>query len=336
MKHSLRSISLTLAFFAFFAFGSAFAQGPNGSGTYYQAADGKKGKALKTALFKIIKSPKVVSYNSLQDKYKTTDRREDGKVWDMYSCTTNYNFSQCTGSYSKEGDMFNREHSFPKSWFGGKVSPMYSDIVHVVPCDGYVNNRRGHEPFGETDGDVYKSNKGFSKLGASKTPGYSGKVFEPNDIYKGDFARIYLYMATCYEDRISSWSCPMLAGNSYPAYKDWVIKMFLRWTANDPVSEKEINRNNAAYAVQKNRNPFVDYPGLEQYIWGDKQDVPFSYDNYDKPTGIYDIPTIEAPRIVRVYTISGTMVRTADSEANALDGLNKGIYIINGKKYVVN
>ena len=138
--------------------------------------------------------------------------------------------------------MFNREHSFPKSWFGGKVSPMYSDIVHVVPCDGYVNNRRGHEPFGETDGDVYKSNKGFSKLGASKTPGYSGKVFEPNDIYKGDFARIYLYMATCYEDRISSWSCPMLAGNSYPAYKDWVIKMFLRWTANDPVSEKEINR----------------------------------------------------------------------------------------------
>ena len=121
----------------------------------------------------------MVSYNSLQNQYKKTDRREDGKVWDMYSCTTNYNFSQCTGNYSVEGDMFNREHSFPKSWFGGKVSPMYSDIVHVVPCDGYVNNRRGHEPFGETDGDVYKSNKGFSKLGASKTPGYNGTVFEP-------------------------------------------------------------------------------------------------------------------------------------------------------------
>lgn len=154
MKHSLRSISLMLAFFAF---GSAFAQGPNGSGTYYKAADGKKGKALKTALFNIIKSPNVVSYNSLQNQYKKTDRREDGKVWDMYSCTTNYNFGQCTGSYKKEGDMFNREHSFPKSWFGGKVSPMYSDIVHVVPCDGYVNNRRGHEPFGETDGDKYGS-----------------------------------------------------------------------------------------------------------------------------------------------------------------------------------
>lgn len=103
-----------------------------------------------------------------------------------------------------------------------------------------------------------------------------------------------------------------------------------------PVSEKEINRNNAVYGIQKNRNPFVDYPGLEQYIWGNKQDVPFSYDNYDKPTGIYDIPTVEAQRIVRVYTISGTMVRTADSEANALDGLAKGMYIVNGKKYVVN
>ena len=78
--------------------GSAFAQGPNGSGTYYQAADGKKGKALKTALFKIIQNPKVASYKGLQECYKTTDRREDGKVWDMYSCTTNYNFSQCTGS----------------------------------------------------------------------------------------------------------------------------------------------------------------------------------------------------------------------------------------------
>lgn len=333
MKHSLRSISLTLAFFAF---SSAFAQGPNGSGTYYKAADGKKGKALKTALFNIIKSPNVVSYNSLQNQYKKTDRREDGKVWDMYSCTTNYNFSQCTGSYKKEGDMFNREHSFPKSWFGGKVSPMYSDIVHVVPCDGYVNNRRGHEPFGETDGDKYKSNKGFSKLGASKTPGYNGTVFEPNDVYKGDFARIYLYMATCYEDKVSNWSCPMLAGNKYPAYKEWAITMLLKWAANDPVSEKEINRNNAVYGIQKNRNPFVDYPGLEQYIWGDKQDVPFSYDNYDKPTGIYDIPTVEAPRIVRVYTISGTMVRTADSETNALDGLAKGMYIVNGKKYVVN
>ena len=110
----------------------------------------------------------------------------------------------------------------------------------------------------------------------------------------------------------------------------------MKWNEQDPVSQKEIDRNNAVYKHQNNRNPFIDHPELAEYIWGDKQDVPFSYDNYDKPTGIYDIPTVEAPRIVRVYTISGTMVRTADSEANALDGLAKGMYIVNGKKYVVN
>lgn len=314
-----------------------FAQGPNNSGTYYKSANGKKGKALKTALAKIIGNPDVTSYDGLLTAYRQTDCREDGKVWDMYSCTTNYNFSDCTGNYKREGDMYNREHSFPKSWFGGKKSPMYSDIVHVVPCDGYVNNRRGNDPFGETDGDVYTSNKDFSKYGTSKTPGYtSGNVFEPNDIYKGDFARIYMYMATCYEDKVASWSSPMLAGNSYPAYKDWAVTLLLKWAEQDPVSEKEVNRNNAAYKVQSNRNPFVDYPGLERYIWGDMQNVAFSYDNYEQPTAIITTTNNAAPRPVRIYTIGGTLVRTTTSDNDkALDGLAKGIYIVGGKKYVV-
>lgn len=145
MKLSLRKSLFAIAIFSFVG---AFAQGPNNSGTYYSAADGKKGKALKTALSKIIGNPKVTSYNGLISAYQKTDRRDDGKVWDMYSCTTNYNFNDNGGSFRKEGDGYNREHSFPKSWFGGKVSPMVSDIVHVVPTDGYVNGRRGHEPFG--------------------------------------------------------------------------------------------------------------------------------------------------------------------------------------------
>lgn len=131
MKLSLRKSLFAIALFSFVG---AFAQGPNNSGTYYSAADGKKGKALKTALSKIIGNPKVTSYNGLISAYQKTDRRDDGKVWDMYSCTTNYNFNDNTGNYKKEGDMYNREHSFPKSWFGGKVSPMVSDIVHVVPA----------------------------------------------------------------------------------------------------------------------------------------------------------------------------------------------------------
>lgn len=73
----------------------------------------------------------------------------------------------------------------------------------------------------------------------------------------------------------------MLAGNEYPAYTQWAIDMLLRWAANDPVSQKEIDRNNAVYKLQGNRNPYVDYPGLEQYVWGSKTDMAFSYDNYD-------------------------------------------------------
>ena len=267
------------------------AQGPNGTGTYYQSADGKKGSALKTAMSKIIVDHETLSYGKLWDAYYDTDRREDGSVWDMYS-TSRFKFgqNQC-GNYSDEGDCYNREHSMPKSWFND-ASPMYSDLMHIVPTDGYVNNRRGNYPFGETNRPTYTSNGDFSKLGPSSVSGYSGTVFEPNDEYKGDFARIYFYMVTCYEDRISSWHSDMLSGNKYPAFTTWALNMLLRWAAEDPVSQKEIDRNNAVYKWQGNRNPYVDYPGLEQYVWGEYTNKAFSYDNYEEPdiTGDPDDP----------------------------------------------
>ena len=132
-----------------------WAQGPNNSGTYYQAADGKKGKGLKTALHGVISKHKTISYDGLWSCYHTTDKRADGKLWDMYSNTTNYTIGgpEQGRSYSKEGDGYNREHSMPKSWFK-EAPPMKSDLVHVVPTDGYVNNRRGNDPFGETNGEI--------------------------------------------------------------------------------------------------------------------------------------------------------------------------------------
>jgi endonuclease I len=214
----------------------------------------------------------------------------------MYSNVTNYvpGGSDEGGTYSKEGDCYNREHSFPQSWFG-ESAPMKSDLFHVYPTDGYVNNRRSNYPFGETSGDTYKSANGFSKVGSCTYPGYTGTVFEPNDEYKGDLARVYFYMATCYEAYKTNagkerspldWDKSdktMLDGTIYPFFKEWAIKMLLRWAIEDPVSEKEINRNAAIFGRQKNRNPFVDYPGLEQYIWGSSTDVAFSYDNYIMP-----------------------------------------------------
>ena len=270
-----------------------FADAPNGSGTYYSAANGKKGAALKTALRGIIYNRTEKGYDYLWTFFNTYDVRSDGKIWDMYSNTTNYvpGGSAQGHNYQGEGDSYNREHSFPKSWFGGEEMPMYTDLHHMYPTDGFVNNKRSNYPFGTTNGEDYKSNGGFCKLGACTYSGYSGTVFEPADEYKGDFARTYFYMVTCYEEKLQDWYNgnadgvrATIDGSTYPAFTSWQKNMLLEWAAADPVSQKEIDRNNAIYTVQKNRNPFVDYPGLEQYIWGTNTDD-FDYDDYVIPEG---------------------------------------------------
>lgn len=318
--------------------GNAFAQGANGSGTYYLAADGKEGSELKTALCGIIYPHTQLKYADLWSAFYETDAREDGKVWDMYSGITDYTFgTDQTGSsgYKAEGDNYNREHSMPKSWFGGDVPPMYTDLVHLVPTDAYVNGKRANYPFGETDGEEYKSDGGFSKLGKSIVSGYTGTVFEPNDEYKGDFARIYFYMVTCYENEIAGWNSDMFDGSAYPAFTDWALSMLLEWAAQDPVSQKETDRNEAVCGLQGNRNPFIDYPGLEQYVWGTETGTSFSYDDYKGVTGITDVSADRKSGTVTVYGVSGTTVRGRVSRDKALSGLPKGVYIMNNRKYVV-
>ncbi len=258
------------------------AQAPAG---YYTVAEGKKDAALKTALYDIIGNPGVTSYKGLWTAFKDTDRRADGKVWDIYSNTTNYVFGtdQC-GNYSGEGDCYNREHSFPKSWFSD-ASPMYSDLYHLYASDGYTNGQRGNNAFGEVGSISWSSNNQFSKKGASNFPGYSGTVFEPNDIYKGDMARTYFYMVTAYENRISSWGSPHLNGTKFPGFNSWSIDLLLKWHRQDPVSQKEIDRNNAInYGHQSNRNPFIDFPELAEHIWGNRKGSTWSATVITDPT----------------------------------------------------
>ena len=307
-----------------------WAQGPNNSGTYYQAADGKQGAALKTALSEIIYDRTERSYGDLWTDFQSTDARPDGKVWDMYSGISNFTFGtdQDRGSGgNKEGQFYNREHSFPNSWFGGKVQPMYTDLFHMYPTDKLVNNKRGNNPFGETNGEMFKSANDFSKLGKCTYPGYDGTVFEPNDEYKGDFARTYFYMVTCYEDKLPDWyanyaeSKPTLDGNKYPGLSGWQLEMLLKWAAQDPVSQKEIDRNNAVYDLQNNRIPFIDYPGLEEFIWGSKMDVVF---RYDESNGIQQME-YAGRHGDKYYNLQGQEVHHPV----------KGIYIRNGQKVVV-
>ena len=255
------------------------AQIPQG---YYAAAENKSGQELRTAMHNIIKNHTSLSYNELWQAFYTTDVRPDnGKVWDMYSDrpggTPAYYFTfgsdQC-GNYSGEGDCYNREHSVPKSWFGGSVAPMYTDLFHLVPTDGFVNSKRSNLPLGKVINATWTSTNG-SKVGTSNISGYSGSVFEPIDGFKGDFARIYFYMAVCYMDK--NLSVETLSNFSGGDLKPWTKELLLQWAAMDPVSQKEIDRNNAVYQRQHNRNPFIDHPELAEKICGNDSS-PFTTD----------------------------------------------------------
>ena len=334
---------------------SARAQGPNETGTYYQSADSKKAQELKTALFGIISPHAIQTYTyGVWDAIESYDLRADGKIWEIYSGISNFTpkTDRDKGDDVEEGKKYNREHAMPKSWFNeatqdyytNSVYPMFTDLHHLFPTDRLINTMRSNYPYGEVGKITKQSEGGFSKFGRCtddlgyKVSGQNGRVFEPNDEYKGDLARVYFYMATAYESyknekgvtrSPADWSSDMLASNVYPFFTDWALKMLLRWAANDPVSEKEIKRNEAIYGIQGNRNPFVDYPGLEQYIWGSKKDDAFSYDNYVPATsGIEEITkSIFIESDDAIYNLRGQRV----------DGKNlkKGIYIRKNKKMIV-
>ncbi len=251
---------------------------------YYNAAAGLTCSQLKTALFNIISANYTqLSYTpGVWNAYQTTDmHRNDANtadiIWDMYSdnpagaepYTYAYGTSQC-GTYNSESDCYNREHSFPKSWFNDAY-PMYTDLNHLFPTDGYVNGRRGNQSYGEVSAPTWTSQNG-SKLGPNTYTGFTGTVFEPRNEYKGDFARAHLYMVTRYENLVAGWqnngnANDILSGNTYPALDQWYINMLYKWHTQDPVSQKEIDRNNAVYALQGNRNPYIDHPEYVYEVW---------------------------------------------------------------------
>ncbi len=259
MKYILPILLVTLT--------SLWAQIPDG---YYNPASGLNGTALQQALHDIIDGHQEQSYAALWTHFQTTDVKANGKVWDMYSDIPDgippyeYTFvvDQC-GNYSGEGSCYNREHSWPKSWFNNGY-PMYTDLFHLVPTDGAVNGARGNYPYGEVSNPSWTSLNG-SKRGPCSYPGYTGTVFEPIAAYKGDFARNYFYMSTRYYNEDGSWdSNDMVDGSQL---LDWALNMLLEWHTADPVSQKELDRNNAIYAIQNNRNPFIDHPEYAAIIW---------------------------------------------------------------------
>ncbi len=236
---------------------------------YYNSATGLSGTPLRAALHDIIDGHSAKSYSSLLSYYQTTDKKPNNTVWDMYSDVPNgippytFTFSQNCGNYSVEGDCWNREHSWPQSWFNSS-SPMVSDLFHVYPTDGKVNGWRSNYPYGEVTSPTITTLNG-GKLGPCSFPGYTGIAFEPINEYKGDFARTYFYMSTRYYTEDSGWQTnDMITGANL---KPWAIELLKKWHQQDPVSAKEIARNNAVYGIQGNRNPFIDHPEYVCLIW---------------------------------------------------------------------
>ena len=260
--------------------------------TYYANIDGKATDSndnLRKTLCTIISNGyTTIGYSSLPNSVYAASRNPSDfyngsgsskTMEDIYSSYP-YNSSQDGSSATTCGTGWNKEHTVPQSWFG-KASPMVSDAHHVFPTDIRMNSCRSNYPYGENNASKYCSSYGYGHLGTSTFSGYTGQVFDPGskedcggNCYRGDLARVYFYMATRYRTTNftnGTGGTSFTYTNGVADLTDYMKNLMLKWHREDPVSEKELKRNNAIYAHQKNRNPFVDYPCLVEYIWGDKK-----------------------------------------------------------------
>lgn len=259
---------------------------------FYQSLEGKSGVELKKAVKDLAVEHVEISYGSPNpgntfhpvyvaswSVFEESDvRMVDGHLcwWDMYSP---YNIWVADGHPG-----LNIEHSVPNSWWGGQSGnkTAYCDLHLLNPSNGDANGAKSNNPLGIIGQTVYFDN-GVAKTGApvSGTGGGASRVFEPHDMYKGDFARAYMYVFTIYDD--ISWQDGtnyMYDLTSNLMFQPWASDLLLQWNADDPVSQKEVDRNEVIYSYQENRNPFIDCPALADHIWGDKQNVPFHYEIY--------------------------------------------------------
>ena len=204
---------------------------------------------------------------------------------------------------------YNREHAMCQSWFGeydlqgkkmssSKKNTPGSDIFHIYPTSYGMNSRRGNRPYGEVATAQFTSGNG-TEYGAPVTTlsvensvagvyvegtiNMSTKVLEPADEYKGDIARSYfgtmvkwagewtfnrVDLGRVIFDATIDADTHYGPENNY-GLTDYGLAMLLKWHRQDPVSQKEVDRNNGIQLTQGNRNPFIDYPYLVEYIWGE-------------------------------------------------------------------
>lgn len=301
----------------------ASAQIPDG---YYSSLKGKKGAELKNAVYNVIKNANVLGYGSGKGKtwggFWDTDRDSRGYFIDRYSAESDWVKSTSQGAI---GSGMNIEHSFPKSWWGGGKTQAYKDLYNLMPSESKINSTKSNYPMGTVaSGD---RGNGWTKVGKGEDNNW---YWEPADMWKGDFARGYMYMATAYQNY--SWSgtsaLQILQKGTYPTLQKWAYTLYIKWAKADKPDELEIQRNEAVYKIQGNRNPYVDFPNLMEYIWGDSIDVAFNPETTVKSTDYKDdggtvIPTPDEETAETILSVDftkskGDCTETVDSNESTL------------------
>ena len=306
---------------------------------YYDPMEGKTKAELKAAAKECVAEHTTLRYSDLPNYWISTDVYPDltdglRRWWEMYSDNVYLIEAGMTGKQSFSAHSMEREHAVPKSWWkkDGNVeyTPAYSDMWNLYPSDGDTNGAKSNYPFGVTAPSARFDN-GVSKVGVP-ADGYGGlapRVFEPADCYKGDFARTLFYMATVYDDL--PWCVEyMLREEPYPTLTDWSVTMLLDWSRKDPVSPKETERNDAVELCQGNRNPYVDFPELAEYVWGKRTDRVFRIAEQGQPGGVGEIvdDTPMAAGPMRIFRLDGVMVHESAAAYGELPDLPAGIYVV--------
>lgn len=254
---------------------------------YYETIDGTQDSVLKSTLSQLVRGGVRYEYGINQyhstnnppewmagdlKAYGTwqalpfTDMLPGGIVWDMYSNCVRYYPNKLGDS----GCSLNIEHCLPKSWWGGANNEAYKDLFNLNPSDQRANSQKSNYAPGHVkNGD--KFDNGSFKMAKANTSGYGYICWEPAEEYRGDFARAYFYMATAYE--YLTWTAypQYINDSSYLMFSDSIQKVLLDWHRADPVSDKERCRADVISDIQGNRNPFIDYPELVEFIWGNKK-----------------------------------------------------------------
>lgn len=259
---------------------------------YWESVNGKSGIDLwKAVSAQTNKGYSKVSYDGLYTAYEKTDVYpadsvgKAGKIWDMYGECTSWKKGGKCGSYSSVCDCYNREHSIPQSWWGGGTNGIGCDIFHVVPTDGKVNGVRSNYEYGVVNGGTNWVGNKFGAASSWSTDrktiaseaeeevNGTGQVFEPKPQYKGDLARglmgtIIKWQQSNLTSGNNFFNGTYTVSGNFGLTKKAVV-LLMKWHREDPVSQKEIDRNNGIQQTQGNRNPFIDYPYLAEYIWGE-------------------------------------------------------------------